>query len=114
MFQLLHQSKTESLVYFCSCLFLDFTKQIHQRYFSAFAGCPLTFASSLPDINGPFSCSLGDSCTDIICCLNMDPLSTYLTFRVNLDYCQDKITITVDKFQTEMKVSKFIASGNLS
>lgn len=77
-----------------------------------FADCPVTLASSLPYINGPFSCILGDTCSDITCCLNVEPLSTYLTIRVSLEYCQDKITITVDKFQTEMKVSKIIASGN--
>lgn len=78
-----------------------------------FADCPVSLASSLPYINGPFSCILGDTCSDITCCLNVEPLSTYLTIRVNLEYCQDKITITVDKFQAEMKVSKIIASGNL-
>lgn len=78
-----------------------------------FADCPVTLASSLPYINGPFSCILGDTCSDITCCLNVEPLSTYLTIRVSLEYCQDKITITVDKFQAEMKVSKIIASGNL-
>lgn len=77
-----------------------------------FADCPVTLASSLPYINGPFSCILGDTCSDITCCLNVEPFSTYLNIRVNLEYCQDKITITVDKFQTEMKVSKIIASGN--
>ena len=78
-----------------------------------FADCPVTLASSLPYINGPFSCILGDTCSDITCCLNVEPLSTYLTIRVSLEYCQDKITITVDKFQAEMKVSKIIASGNV-
>lgn len=78
-----------------------------------FADCPVTLASSLPYINGPFSCILGDTCSDITCCLNVEPLSTYLTIRVSLEYCQDKITISVDKFQAKMKVSKIIASGNV-
>lgn len=41
----------------------------------------------LLDINGLFFCSLGDSCIDIICCLDVELFFIYLIFRVNLDFC---------------------------
>ncbi|XP_062581277.1 uncharacterized protein LOC134243073, partial [Saccostrea cucullata] len=73
--------------------------------------CPKTLTSSLPYINGPFSCNLGSSCSEITCCVNAKPIARHLTFTANLEFCGDKITIAIDKFQLETKISKIISTG---
>ena len=81
-------------------------------YYFVNTDCPVTLVSELPYINGPFSCSLGKSCSEVTCCVNAEPFSRYLTFRVSLDFCQDKVTTTVDKYQLESRISRIISTGN--
>ena len=81
-------------------------------YYFVNTDCPVTLVSDLPYINGPFSCSLGKTCSEVTCCVNVEPFSRYLTFRVSLDFCQDKVTTTVDKYQLESRISRIISTGN--
>ncbi|XP_062582874.1 uncharacterized protein LOC134244631 [Saccostrea cucullata] len=73
--------------------------------------CPTTLMSTLPYINGPYSCNLGPSCSEITCCVNAEPISRHLTVAVNLEFCLDKVTVAVDKFVLEMRVNKLVSSG---
>ena len=72
-----------------------------------FIDCPATLRISLPVVSGPLTCNLGSSCSLLTCCLYAEPLAKHVTMFLNLDFCHDKMTVGIDRFSEEMRLSTY-------
>ncbi|XP_062603466.1 uncharacterized protein LOC134265233, partial [Saccostrea cucullata] len=69
--------------------------------------CPIALPNNVPVVRGAISCNLGASCSDVVCCLYAEPLMKHVTISLSLDYCQDRISVGIDKFTREIQPSSY-------
>lgn len=67
----------------------------------------MVLPDNVPVVKGAISCNLGASCSDVVCCLYAEPLLKHVTVHLRLDYCQDRISIGIDKFNREIRPSSY-------
>lgn len=73
--------------------------------------CPISLLNNVPVIRGAITCNLGESCSDVVCCLYAEPLLKHVTIHLSLNYCQDRISIGIDKFVREIQPSAYTNWG---
>ena len=62
------------------------------------AECPLTLKSPLPSLSTqPITCHVDTSCGSLRCCINVASLSTTFTTRLEVDPCNYKMTVAIEK-----------------
>ncbi|KAK3102203.1 hypothetical protein FSP39_009587 [Pinctada imbricata] len=63
--------------------------------------CPEVF-TTLPLQSGSVLCYITSSCTQIECCVDVQPLGKSFTFTVNADYCNREMTVGIDQYKTKI------------
>lgn len=64
----------------------------------SFVGCE-TETKGLSPLGTHTRCAISSSCSDIHCCLHSDILKTNLDAFINIDVCNGKIYIGIEKYQ---------------
>ena len=82
-----------------------------QSYF--FSDCPIPLPSNVPVIDGEIICNLGASCSEVVCCLHAKPLFRHVSIHLKLNFCQDMITIGIDKFTRKIQPSVYNNWGKI-
>ncbi|KAL5015119.1 hypothetical protein ScPMuIL_009389 [Solemya velum] len=52
----------------------------------------------LVPLEGPVSCHLGESCTDVTCCVIMERLGQTAQIKLSLDPCNEELTVGIENF----------------
>ncbi|KAK3101652.1 hypothetical protein FSP39_005219 [Pinctada imbricata] len=58
--------------------------------------------TTLPLQSGSVSCYITSSCTQIECCVDVQPLGKSFTFTINADYCNREMTVGIDQYKTKI------------
>lgn len=94
------------------CITVPVDKLVHNvKYIWLLADCPASLLISLPVISGPLTCNLGSSCSVLTCCVYAEPLSKHVTTVLNLDFCNDKMTVGIDRFSRDIRLSTYQSWG---
>lgn len=60
--------------------------------------CPLTLKSALPSLSAqPITCHVDSSCGGLHCCINVASLSTTFATKLEVDPCNYKMTVGIEK-----------------
>jgi hypothetical protein len=71
-----------------------------------FTGCA-TPTSGLVDLGAKTRCAISDSCTDIHCCIQSDTIQEKLEAYINIDTCNGKIDVGIERFHWTDKLLGF-------
>ena len=74
--------------------------------FPGFADCDRT-TESLPSLGPSTRCAVSASCSEVRCCMHSDILGENLEAFVDLDTCNAKVTVGIEKYHWTDKLLGF-------
>lgn len=76
---------------------------INKYFYDCFVECT-TETKGLYSLGTGTRCSISESCSGIHCCLHSDILQTNFDVFVNVDACNGKINVGIEKYQWSQKL----------
>lgn len=75
------------------------------KYILLFVDCFVLLLIFLFVISGFLICNLGLLCLVLICCVYVELLFKYVIIVLNLDFCNDKMIVGIDRFFRDIRFS---------
>ena len=69
------------------------------------SACPKSELYKLPNLAGmPVTCSISSKCTEIWCCLQVEPIGRNFEVYINLDSCNKTLTVGVEQYRIKINL----------